>query len=88
MQSEVVQYFKEQGIQQGIQQGARESIIEGILESLEFRFSARGLQNLKPMLENVENLQRLKELRREALRTSSVETFTQMLLENGSETDS
>ena len=88
MQSEVVQYFKEQGIQQGIQQGARESIIEGILESLEFRFSARGLQNLKPMLENVENLQRLKELRREALRTYSVETFTQMLLENGSETDS
>ncbi len=39
---------------------------------------------LKPMLENVETLQRLKELRREALRTYSVETFTQMLLENGS----
>ena len=34
MQSEVVQYFKEQGIQQG----ARESIIEGILESLAFKF--------------------------------------------------
>ena len=36
------------------------------------------------MLENVETLQRLKELRREALRTYSVETFTQMLLENSS----
>jgi hypothetical protein len=78
MQSEVVQYFKEQGIQQG----ARESIIEGILESLEFKFSARGVQDLKPMLENVENLQRLKELRREALGADSVEIFRQMLLKN------
>ena len=78
MQSEVVQYFKEQGIQQG----ARESIIEGILESLEFKFSARGVQDLKPMLENVENLQRLKELRREALGADSLEIFRQMLLKN------
>ena len=88
MQSDVVQYFKElgmkEGIEQGIEQGARESIIESILESLEFRFSARGVEELKPMLENVETLQRLKDLRREALRTYSVETFTQMLLENGS----
>ena len=82
MQSEVVQYFKEQGIQQGIQQGARESIIEGILELLEFKFSARGVQDLKPMLENVENLQRLKELRREALGADSLEIFRQMLLED------
>ncbi len=82
MQSEVVQYFKEQGIQQGIQQGARESIIEGILELLEFKFSARGVQDLKPMLENVENLQRLKELRREALGADSLEIFRQVLLEN------
>ena len=79
MQSDVVQYFKKLGIEQG----ARESIIESILESLEFRFSARGVKELKPMLGNVETLQRLKELRREALRTYSVETFTQMLMENG-----
>ncbi len=83
MQSEVVQYFKEQGIQQG----ARESIIEGILESLAFKFSARGVQNLKPMLENVENLQHLKELRREALGADSLEMFRQMLLENEDQSD-
>lgn len=82
MQSEVVQYFKEQGIQQGIQQGARESIIEGILESLAFKFSNRGVPDLKPMLENIENLQRLKELRREALGVDSLKIFKQMLLEN------
>ena len=87
MQSEVVQYFKEQGIQQGIQQGARESIIEGILESLEFKFSPRGVQDLKPMLENVENLQRLKELRREALGVDSLEMFRQMLLANEDQSD-
>ena len=84
MQSEVVQYFKKLSIEQGIEQGARVSIIESILESLEFRFSARGVEKLKPMLESVETLQRLKELRREALRTYSIETFTQMLLENDS----
>ena len=78
MQSEVVQYFKEQGIQQG----ARESIIEGILESLEFRFSAGGVEELKSVLESVETLQRLKELRRQALGADSLEMFRQMLLEN------
>ena len=83
MQSEVVQYFKEQGIEQG----ARETIIEGILESLELRFSARGVDRLKPMLENIETLLRLKELRREALQTFSLETFTQ-ILENSSEIES
>ena len=83
MQSEVVQYFKEQGIQQG----ARESIIEGILESLEFRFSARGVEELKSILENVETLQRLKELRREALGADSLEMFRQMLLENEDQSD-
>ena len=79
MQSDVAQHFKKLGIEQGIEQGARESIIEGILESMEIRFSASGVEKLKPMLENVETLQRLKELRREALRTYSFETFTQML---------
>ena len=83
MQSDVVQYFKKLGIEQGIEQGARESIIEGILEALEVRFSAKDVEKLKPMLESVETLQRLKELRREVLRTYSLKTFAQML-ENGS----
>ncbi len=83
MQSDVVRYFKEQGIEQGIEQGARESTIESILEALEVRFSASDVQKLKPMLEDTKTLQRLKELRREALRTYSFEIFRQML-ENGS----
>ena len=86
MQSDVVRYFKKLGIEQGIEQGARESIIEGILEALEVRFSAQDVEKLKPMLESVETLQRLKELRRETLRTYSLEIFTQ-ILENGSEID-
>ncbi len=87
MQSEVVQYFKKLGIEQGIEQGARESIIEGILESLAFKFSAGGLQDLKPMLENVEDLQHLKELRREALGVDSLEIFRQMLMQNENQSD-
>ena len=87
MQSDVVQYFKEQGIEQGIEQGARESIVEGILESLEFRFPANDGQKLKPMLENIKTLKLLKELRREALRADSLEIFMQMILENEGESD-
>lgn len=40
------------------------------------------VDDLIPLLENIETLQRLKELRREALRTYSLETFVQ-ILENG-----
>ena len=87
MQSEVVQYFKELGMQEGIEQGARETIIEGILESLEFRFPASDVQKLKPMLENIEILKRLKELRRGALGAGSLEMFRQMILEGEHQSD-
>ncbi len=98
MRSEVVQYFEKlglqkgfkqgfkQGFEQGIEQGTRESIIEGILESLELRFSVSDTQKLKPMLENVKTLQRLKKLRREALQARSLEIFRQVLLEDESRT--
>ena len=83
-ESSVIQHFKEQGIQQGIRQGARESTIEGILEALEIRFHARGVQTLKPTLEGIEELQRLKALRREAMQVPSLDEFRRALTSNGS----
>jgi len=70
--------------QQGIEQGARESTIEGILEALEIQFRESGAQTLKPMLESIEELQRLKDLRRAVLQVNSLDEFKTLLVSNGS----
>ena len=77
-ESSVVQHF----LQQGIEQGARESIIEGILEALDVRFDAGVGKTLQPTLESIEELQRLKALRREAFQARSLEAFAQTLAAN------
>ena len=75
-ESSVIQHFT--------QQGARESTIEGILEALEIRFHASGVQTLKPTLEGIEELQRLKALRRKAMQVPSLDEFRRVLASNGS----
>lgn len=70
-ESSVIQHF--------LQQGARESIVEGILENLEVRFNARNLQAAASTLEYVDDVQRLRQLRREALQTPNLEAFKQSL---------
>ena len=70
-ESSVVQHF--------LQQGARESLIEGILENLEVRFNARDLQTVATTLQRINAVQRLKQLRREAMQAPSLEAFEQSL---------
>lgn len=70
-ESSVIQHF--------LQQGVRESLIEGILENLEVRFNASNLQAVASTLEYVDDVQRLRQLRREALQTPSLEAFWQTL---------
>ncbi len=84
LESSTYRYILQQGIEQGIEQGARESTIEGILESLEIQFHTRGVQTLKPMLESIEELQRLKNLRRAVLQVKSLDEFKTLLASNGS----
>ena len=81
-ESSVIQHF--------LQQGARESLIEGILENLEVRFNARDLQTVASTLQRINAVQRLKQLRREALQTPSLDAFQQVLdlNEDTDETDS
>lgn len=74
-ESSVIQHF----LQQGIEQGTRESLIEGILENLEVRFEARDLQTVASALERIDAVQRLRQLRREALQTPSLAAFEQTL---------
>ena len=78
-ESSVIQHFLQKGIEQGIEQGTRESLIEGILENLEVRFNTRNLQAVASTLEYVDDPQRLRQLRREALQTPSLEAFWQTL---------
>ena len=82
-ESSVVQHF----FQQGIEQGARESIIEGILETLDVRFDAGVGTTLQPTLESIEELERLKALRREAFHAQSLEAFAQTLAANSNGTE-
>ena len=79
LESSTYRYILQQGIDQGIEQGARESTIEGILEALEIQFHTSGVPTLKPMLESIEELQRLKDLRRAAMQVSSLDAFQTLI---------
>ncbi|MYG08889.1 hypothetical protein F4167_20195 [Candidatus Poribacteria bacterium] len=65
--------------QQGIHPGAKESTIEGILEALELRFRPNPMPDLKPILAGIDDLQRLKQLRRAAMQAETLEEFTSTL---------
>ena len=85
-ESSIVRYFVERATQQGHQAGVRESTIEGILEVLALRFQSDVAQTVKPNLEAIDDLQRLKQLRRTAVLADRPEDFQQVLAENGVET--
>lgn len=78
-ESSVIQHFLQQGIEQGIEQGTRESLVEGILEILELQFNVRDLSKAASTLHRIDTVQRLRELRREALQVPSFEAFQQIL---------
>ena len=85
-QSSIAEYLapeaREQGIQQGIQQGAQETTRKHILGILTRRFQFDAAQNLKLTLDGINDLQRLKQLFRTALRVESPEEFTRALKES------
>ena len=85
-QPPIVEYLKkkayEQGFQQGFQQGAQEASRKCILEVLKFRFQFDAVQDLKLTLDGINDLQRLKQLFRPALRVESPEEFTRALKES------
>ena len=70
-----------QGIEQGIERGERNGTIESILTFLASRFHSDAVQTLKPALEAIDDLQRLKELQLAAYNAQSVEAFTKTLYE-------
>ena len=65
----------EQGREQGIEQGARQTSIESTLTLLTRRFPDADVPGLKPRLEAIEDLERLKALNLEASFVEDFQTF-------------
>ena len=70
-----------QGIEQGIERGEKKGVIESILTLLETRFHPDAVQILKPNLETIDDLARLKELLIVASRVENFEEFARTLHE-------
>lgn len=69
------------GLERGLERGHRESAIEFILALLSDRFQPDAVQALKPALETIDDLERLKQLLRAIPKTPSLEAFTATLRE-------
>ena len=79
----IIEYWTEKATaeahQQGLEQGMREQALEDILEALELRLQPDAARSFKPILETIEDSQRLKQLFRAALLAESTEDFAQAL---------
>ena len=69
----------QQGIEQGIEQGARQMSIESTLTILTRRFRDVDVDALKPTLEAIEDLNRLKQVNIEASLAENFQTFEEYL---------
>ncbi len=79
MQSDVIQYFKDMGIEQGMQQGVRENAIENTIAVLGARFPSVDVNTLKTTLDAIQDLERLKALNLRASLVPSFEAFLHAL---------
>ena len=78
-ESSVIQHFTELGIEQG----ERKGVLGSLLDVLESRFQTSEVHTLKPTLENIEEIQYLRELLREAVQVSTLDEFKRILASNG-----
>ena len=65
------------------QRVTRENAIESILDVLDVRFQLTLMQLFKAQLEQIDDLQQLRQLHREAASAPSLEAFTETLVQNG-----
>ena len=65
--------------ERGLERGQKEGTINSILTLLGDQFQLEAVQALKPTLETIDDLERLKQLLRAVPRVQSLEAFTQNL---------
>ena len=82
----IIEKGRAQGIEQGEAQGERKNTIESILELIDIRFQVHPPATLNIAIESIEELSRLKQLRRAAAEVDSLEEFIHFL-ENGNISD-
>ena len=78
----IVEYLAPQAHEQGIQEGAQETIRENIFEILTIRFQDEDLPPLRPALDEIEDMQRLKQLFQTAMQVETLEDFIPALNKN------
>ena len=69
----------QRGIEQGIEQGARQTSIENTVAILETRFPGADVSALRPRLETITDINRLKQISLNALRAPSFDDFQETL---------
>ena len=69
----------EQGRSQGLEQGRGQGAIEMLLGLLETRFQPTAVRNLRPLLETIDDVERLKQLAPAAASAENLETFLEAL---------
>ena len=70
-----VEASRTQGFEQGMAQGRIQIAIEMLLDLLETRFHPTAVRNLKPLLETIDDMERLKQLAPAAASAENLETF-------------
>ena len=81
-QPSIVEFVAPQAREQGIQQGAQETTRKLILATLAFRLEPEVVQTFKPVLDAIDDLQRLEQLFNAAMQVETPDEFTQTLNEN------
>ena len=75
-----------QGREQGIKQATKATIIESIVLLLDTCFEVDAAATVKPALEAIDDLPRLKHLLQAAIQTQSLDAFITTLQSNGAAT--
>ena len=70
-----VEEARTQGFEQGMEQGRIQVAIELLLDLLETRFHPAAVRNLRPLLETIDDMERLKQLAPAAASAENLETF-------------
>ena len=78
-ESPFYEHVMQRGIERGIEQGARQTTIENTLLILTTRFPDADVNALKPRLEAIADLSRLKQLNLDASLASSFQDFQRQL---------
>ena len=78
-ESSFAQYLTQQGIDRGIEQGIEQGIQESIQEALEVRFGSVSVYPFVGRIRAIDDLQRLKQLLREAVQVDNLDAFQHAL---------